>query len=533
VPSRPIAPEQVDLRLAWRRVTHDLAARRAFVRHPFLESIIETDLDAWLADISDALTRGTFRAAACRTISVPKPVGHIRPAADLQLSDQVVYAALLQTMRPAIATALDGSIATRDYANHLRGNAGHAEWFEPYFARWRAFDRDSVRSIEEGAEFVVVADVAGFYENIDLNTLRSDLNALGVDSAVLQLLMDCLHRWPRVQRRGVPQGYSPSDVLAKLYLRPVDLVLAAEGFQHRRWVDDFRIFCGTEAEARRGLVVLAETLGRRGLVLQTDKSRILSAAEARNRFTEIRTLLDPIQMAVARELTQEGGSEPSFLPPWTVDEALGGPGGEGALRVLQTAFENYFIAPGTPFNRTLFHFLVRRLGAACDPTYAAAIISFFRIVPEEFDDIAAYCTAVGVGERLEGEFLSVLELGLLPSPYSLYQFLRWRIRDSREPCPMLRTQLRQFAMGPGQHWYVRAVARAALGKFGDPADLESLEAAYADAQSDVERAEILCALRRMERGRRNALYGRAASDGELPSKAVRLARSGRMTWEAC
>jgi hypothetical protein len=74
-------------------------------------------------------------------------------------------------MRAAIARAFGGSSRSRVYSYHLRQNPTHQEWFEPFFALWRAFDRDSVLSVDEGAEFVVVGDVAGFYENIDLNTL--------------------------------------------------------------------------------------------------------------------------------------------------------------------------------------------------------------------------------------------------------------------------------------------------------------------------------------------------------------------------
>lgn len=80
---------------------------------------------------------------------------------------------------------------------------------------------------------------------------------------------------------------------------------------------------------------------------------------------------------------------------------------------------------------------------------------------------------------------------------------------------------------------MRAIARAVLGKLGDTADLESLEAAYANAESQIEKAELVCALQRMEPGRRNALYGRAAGDGELPSQAVRAARGSHIAWTAC
>jgi hypothetical protein len=529
----PIRQGVLNLELAWRRTVVDLAERRTFVRHPFLDTLVESELPAWLAKLSRLLAAGEFRPDACRIVPVPKPHGHIRPGADLSLSDQVVYAALVEHMRPQIADALGPRSGNPDYSYQLRADGAHAHWFEPFFGPWRAFDRDSAAALNNGVQFVVVADVAGCYEDVDLYTLRSDLNGLGVDAAVLTELMECLHRWSRVQKRGVPQGHSPSDLLAKLYMRAVDLTLIAEGFNHRRWVDDFRIFCTTEAEARRAIVVLADALGRRGLILQTAKSKILTADQARERFTEVPTLLDPIQLEVAQQIARDEGYNASYLPPWILDELLAGAGAEAATEILRSAFHNYFVVPGQVFNKSLFHYLLSRLGAARDATYAEQTIALFRVHPEEFDDIADYCSTVGVEARLEETFLELQASGLLPYPYVTYQFLRWRVRQDGALSLTLRPRVRAFAFEVGQPWYVRAVARAVLGKHGDRADLESLEASYVNAQSPVERAEIVCALQRMEAGRRNALYGRAAGDGELPSQAVRLARGARINWAAC
>ena len=529
----PVPEGVLNLELAWRRVLADLSERRSFVRHPFLDALIQSKLATWLEGLTRAVAAGEFRPDACRIIQVPKPYAHVRPGADLALQDQVVYAALIEAIRTQVREALGPHTGSPDYSYQLREDRNHSHWFEPFFGRWRAFGRDSAAELDHNVAFVVVADVAGFYENIDLNTLRSDLNGLGADAAVLSELMECLHRWTRIQRRGIPQGYSPSDLLAKLYLRPVDLALIAEGFNHRRWVDDYRIFCRTEAEARRALVVLADVLGRRGLVLQTAKSKIMTVTEARVRFTEVPTLLNPIQAEVARQIARGEGHEASYLPPWILDRVLANAGSEGAVEILRSAFDSYFLTEGGGFNKSLFHYLLSRLGAARDSTFLNQIVRLLRDHPEEFDDIADYCSTVEGEEVLEYEVCELQTAGLLPYPYLTYQFLRWRIRQERPIVAALRTRIRTFAFESGHPWYVRAIARAMLGKFGNTADLESLEAAYANAQSPVERAEIVCALQRMESGRRNALYGRAAGDGDLPSQAVRLARAGRVRWTHC
>jgi hypothetical protein len=225
--------ERLDLELAWHRVQADLTDRRAFARHPFTVDLICADFAPWLQSIRSAVANGTYTSSPCRICTVPKPFGHIRPGADLTLVDQVMYSALVQILRPEIQSALEWRSGHPDYSYSLRRRRGDVEWFNSFFPRWKAFDNDSIRAIDKGASYVLVADIAGYYEQIDLFTLRSDLNGLGVDTAALDLLMKALHRWVRVPRRGLPQGYSPSDLLGKLYLNAVDLTLRGEGFRHR------------------------------------------------------------------------------------------------------------------------------------------------------------------------------------------------------------------------------------------------------------------------------------------------------------
>jgi hypothetical protein len=73
--------------------------------------------------------------------------------------------------------------------------------------------------IDAGAAYVVMADITAFYENIDLGLLLSDL------IEAINQISSCLNKWAQVQGRGIPQGQSPSDILAKLYLNSIDQTL--------------------------------------------------------------------------------------------------------------------------------------------------------------------------------------------------------------------------------------------------------------------------------------------------------------------
>ena len=123
---------------------------------------------------------------------------------------------------------------------------------------------------------MVVTDLTGFYENIDLSILASDLRSLGCHVETVQLLSTCLNRWGVIPGRGLPQGYSPSDILAKVYLNPIDRAIVDEGFDYIRYVDDIRVFCSDFANSKQALLFLTQALRRRGLNLQTSKTEMMS-----------------------------------------------------------------------------------------------------------------------------------------------------------------------------------------------------------------------------------------------------------------
>ena len=85
--------------------------------------------------------------------------------------------------------------------------------------------------IDAGVDTVIFSDVSGFYENIDLNRLKHFLRAANVQTFLIDQLFTCLWAWAEPRGRGIPQGMSASDLLAKLYLDGVDHRLERAGFE--------------------------------------------------------------------------------------------------------------------------------------------------------------------------------------------------------------------------------------------------------------------------------------------------------------
>jgi hypothetical protein len=149
----------------------------------------------------------------------------------------------------------------------------------------------SLIDLAEGFPYVVFTDISAFYENVEIGILVSDVNALGAPASATALLSVCLNRWAQVPSRGLPQGLEASDILAKVYLNPVDRALINRDILHVRYSDDIRIFSHTKVAAQEAMVFLGRLLRARGLNLQAAKSAIVRADTAKVRIDGVIPIL--------------------------------------------------------------------------------------------------------------------------------------------------------------------------------------------------------------------------------------------------
>ena len=193
----------------------------------------------------------------------------------------MVYNALLGSFHGEICKAIGWSQGDPDVAYQFQRSPSKPEWIDSGFLVWEQWRTKYLAKLKKGVQFVVFADISAFYENIDLNRLASDLRALNLGAELIDLPSKCLRRWSQPRDKGVPQGLSASDLLAKVYQDPIDRGLRNAGFKHLRYVDDIR---RSSLEAKRGLLTLNELLRVRGLNVQTAKTEILRTDEARKKI---------------------------------------------------------------------------------------------------------------------------------------------------------------------------------------------------------------------------------------------------------
>ena len=206
-----------DLRLALGRVRQDHIDQRVFVNNPIERALVQLCEAEWLASLRKTLADGSYSAIPATICDVPKGKGGVRPGTILSLADQVVYTACIgKCVRPLLPMLRYGK-KSKDCAYQLADLKG-IKWLKLRFACWEDFRSRSLNALDTGANAVVSTDITAFYDNIALNVLASDLRDAAVPEALVKLISECLNRWSMIKGRGIPQGLSASDFLAKVYL---------------------------------------------------------------------------------------------------------------------------------------------------------------------------------------------------------------------------------------------------------------------------------------------------------------------------
>lgn len=524
----PDLAELLDLDLALTRVVGD-ARGQSFFRHPHEFELIRVDRAAWIERLKAEIA--TFVPSDLFLCNVVKPKGGIRPGGILPTRDQVVYAALVGALSDQIRRALDWGGETVDFSYPLSANPKDPQWFANYFEYWRKFAEESLGIIRDWANPVVITDIAAYYEAIDIGLLMSDLRAIGADPKVLELLSKCLNKWSHagVPGRSVPQGFSASNILARFYLNPVDRALRDRGVHHLRYVDDIRIFCHDEPEAKRHLVELIVLLRKRGLAVQTAKSDIVTRDQAIARIEgllpALRTILKDFVDSIAQlfEITNP------YFGLAQAEKLLTENPGKTPIGLIREAYRKFFLqAADDRFDKSLFHFLIRRLAKAGDHFALDHVIGLLRTQPQETREVLFYVGQLGEADAVEDTILDYLESGDAAYPHQFYEIISWRIQQASQPSERFLALVRALVYDRPVAPYLRSVCRECLGKYGTEADLERILDSLQGVADDLERAELLCCLRRMETGRRNAALGRYNGAGPYTDRAIRLVRSGWM-----
>ena len=153
---------------------------------------------------------------------------------------------------------------------------------------WNDYRKRCVELSRE-TEFVVFTDIADFYPRIYHHRLANELDRLPAPGGFPARIMKLLQAFSKNVSYGLPVGGPASRLLSELAVNAVDQHLRTKRISFCRYADDYALFCRTRAEAYTTLVLLSKKLFNEGLMLQKNKTRILTCSE----FYDTWQLLEP------------------------------------------------------------------------------------------------------------------------------------------------------------------------------------------------------------------------------------------------
>ncbi len=256
------------LREAYRAIRRDASAGVDGVRWEQYGQSLEDNL----RDLSARLRRGGYRAKPARAARIPKGDGRERLIGVPTLEDKIVQRATVEVLQ---------CIYEQDFLGFSYG-------FRPGRNQHMALDAVSVGIRKRKVGWVLDADIRGCFDALDHGWIVKFLEHRIADKRVIRLVQ----KWLKAgvledgQRNrsevGAVQGGSISPLLANIYLHYA-LDLWTRQWRRQvdgdvivvRYADDFIVGFQHRTDAERYLEEATSRLGRFGLTLHVDKTRLI------------------------------------------------------------------------------------------------------------------------------------------------------------------------------------------------------------------------------------------------------------------
>ena len=228
------------------------------------------NLEENLRDLHERMRSGRYIAPPVKRTWLDKDGSSKRPIGEPTFEDKIAQRAEVMLL---------GAVYEQDFHDFSHGfREGHSQ-HQALQQLWQQCTRMNIN-------WIVDADVSGFFDNLDHSWLRRIIEQRVKDGGILRLIGKWLNAGVlegeevTYPEKGTPQGAVISPLLSNIFLHDVLDDWFVREVQPRlkgrcfliRFADDFVIGCEWEADARRVMEVLPKRFGRFGLTIHPEKT---------------------------------------------------------------------------------------------------------------------------------------------------------------------------------------------------------------------------------------------------------------------
>lgn len=228
------------------------------------------------------INHGEYKSGSKCVYDVPKRALGLRYTLEIDFYDRFLYQAICSYLIPYFDPLLSKRVLSHRYNKY--GSKKYL--FKHRIELWNTFENISSLALLDNRT-LLITDLLNYFEQISISAIENafvamiyKINAPGAEKnkirSAVSTLKVLLEKWCYSENHGLPQNRDASSFIANVVLNAVDTRMANLGYDYFRYVDDIRIICSDEFEARRALNDLISELRKLGLNINSKKTVILN-----------------------------------------------------------------------------------------------------------------------------------------------------------------------------------------------------------------------------------------------------------------